>query len=279
MNSMKWLLDCAYKEHFAIPALNFENFDILAGIVEGAVYADSAVIVQTTEAAISYLGLKRIIYMVDSYRDEYSIPIVLHLDHAQNIQLIQECIDAGYTSVMVDCPKCSMDENMKKVQSVIDYAKCNNVAVEAEVGLVGSESCTSELTDIEHVLYFLKNTPVDILAVSLGNEHGGRQRERQLNFSLLQELSHTVSIPMVLHGSSGVVTEDIKRSIQYGICKINIETELRLLFKAAIAEFYRNECSDIKPRNLMTYVKKMIAKNVKKKCIDYGCANMLKECI
>lgn len=273
---MKWLLNCAYREHFAFPACNFENFEMLEGIVQGASNVNSPIIVQTTEPAISHLGLRRIVYMVNSYMEEYSIPIVLHLDHAKNIQLIQDCIDAGYTSVMVDYSDCPIDENIKKVQSIIDYAKRNDVAVEAEVGFVGSELYASELTNIQQVSYFLNKAPVDALAVSLGNEHGGKQRTKLLNNFLLQELSQVVSIPLVLHGSSGVITEEIIGAIHYGICKINIETELRMIFKAAIEEYYRNECSDIKPRNLMTYTKNMIAKNVEKKCIDYGCANTLK---
>ena len=276
---MKTLLEDAYKNKYGIPAFNFENFDVLEGIFMGASEAKAPVILQTTEPAINYLGVENIVYMVREYSEKYQVPVALHLDHADNMDIIKECIKNGYTSVMIDASENNIENNIKITKEVVNYAKKYNITVEAEIGIVDNVNSRNEnekimefsqndleLTNVEDAKYFSEKTEIDILGISIGNIHGMRVKETQINYDRLIEINNIIDKPLVLHGSSGVNDENLKHLIRHGIAKINIETELRLIFRKSLEKYLEMNPTDIKPRNIMGYVKKSIKEAVIHKC-------------
>lgn len=276
MISLKYLLKDAYKEKYAIPAFNFENFDMLHGIVFGAKKAKSPVILQTTLPALNYLGLKNIVSLVRNYEKAYDIPVVLHLDHADDLEVIKDCINEGYTSVMIDYSNMTLDQNIDQCNNITGYASDKGVSVEAEVGIVETVSdkyFVNQMTDIEKAKKFCKSTCVDALGISIGNMHGMRKKECAIDYQKLKSIYSVIKKPLVLHGSSGIKNEDLKRLPLYGITKVNIETELRLVFRNALVKKLNLDQNDIKPRSIMNDVRISVEKFVEDKCIILGSYN------
>ena len=284
---MKTLLEDAYKNKYGIPAFNFENFDMLEGIFIGANEVKAPIILQTTEPAINYLGIENIVYMVNSYSEKYQVPVALHLDHADNMEIIKKCMDSGYTSVMIDASENNIEENIKITRQVVEYAKPYNVTVEAEIGIVDSVTGKNEneknvknndeMTKTGDAKYFLEKTNVDVLGVSIGNIHGMRIKETKINYDRLIEIDKIIERPLVLHGSSGISDDNLKQLVKYGITKINIETELRLVFRNELTKYLEKNSTDIKPRNIMGYIKEKIKEAVVRKCIALGTINRVDE--
>ncbi len=266
MNKMKKIMEAAYTLKFAVPAINFESFEMLKGIALGSYQSNAPIIVQTTEPGIEALGLNNIVYMVNSYEDYYQIPLALHLDHAQSITTVKRCIDAGYRSVMIDASELSLADNIVTTKEVTEYAHSKEAFVESEIGIVGVQGMNDKKTDIEAALEFVEKTSVDSLAVSVGNTHGGRAKTRRIDFGLLSDLNDIINIPLVLHGSSGIVDTDLSLVYKYGVCKVNIETELRLIYRTALEKYLAQNPDDIKVRNINRYLEMCISNYVNNKC-------------
>ena len=270
--SMKELLENAYENHYGIPAFNFENFDVLEGIFLGAEKVKAPVILQTTEPAINYLGIDNIVNIVKNNSERYKIPVALHLDHADNMNIIKKCIKHGYSSVMLDASENDIKNNIEKTKEVMEYAKEYNVTVESEIGIVDSISNKNEndkevkkhnnMTDIEDAKYFIDKTNVDVLGISIGNIHGMRVKETEIDYKRLIEINNATKRPLVLHGSSGINDSNLKEIIKYGISKINIETELRIVFRKSLEQYLEENPSVIKPRDIMGYVRELISRAV-----------------
>ena len=259
MNKSKKMLSYAYNKHFAIMAINFESFETLKALVKGAAENDTPIIVQTTEVALREMGIKNIVYMVQNYEDLFQIPVLLHLDHAVTEKVIRECIDAGYSSVMIDASEKGDKDNIAITRRVVEYAHSKDVLVEGEMGVVGINGDNDLKTDTDRCICFAKETDVDSLAVSVGNSHGGRRKVLRIDFELLKEINSSLHMPLVLHGSSGVVNEDLESVMKYGVCKINIETELRMLYRKSLVEFLERYPDEIKIRKVNAYLEERIA--------------------
>ena len=273
MNEMIKIMTSAYKNKYAVPAINFESFEVLKGIALGAKMSKSPIIVQTTEPALEEMGIKNIVLMVDYYRKKYNPPMALHLDHATEIETIIRCIENGYKSVMIDCSDKSMIDNIRLTKDVVDYAHKLSVSVEGEMGVVGSSNVEDKKTDLESAIEYVKKTGVDFLAISIGNSHGGREKTRKIDFELLKEINLNLNIPLVLHGSSGVLNEDLHKVMHHGICKINIETELRMLYRESLEQFLLNNPDEIRVRKITGYLQDEISKFVNEKCKIFNCLN------
>jgi len=234
------LLDAAMRAGKAIAALNFYNAETLIAHVRAANASNESIILQTTEATIDYLGLGMILGMASAAADQLERPAALHLDHGSNYELAARCIDAGYTSVMIDGSKLSFADNCAVTRRVVEFAHSAGVSVEAELGHVGQNNertvvAGQFLTEANDAARFVTETNVDALAVAIGTAHGFYKGEVRLDFNRLQEINNAIpTTPLVLHGGSGVSAELLQRSIACGIRKVNFGTELKNAFTGAI---------------------------------------------
>lgn len=235
------LLNTATKDGTAIAALNFYNAETLIAHVRAANALNASIILQTTEATIDYLGLPIILGLAHAAAAESQKPISLHLDHGSSYELAARCIDAGYTSVMIDGSKLPFTENCAVTRRVANLAHAAGVSVEGELGHVGqnSDSVSDDPTDTftkpEDAARFVEETNVDTLAVAVGTAHGFYKGAVRIDFQRLEEISHRVpDTPLVLHGGSGVSAELLRQAIACGIRKINFGTELKNAFTHAV---------------------------------------------
>ncbi|NMB08014.1 MAG: ketose-bisphosphate aldolase, partial [Tissierellia bacterium] len=189
----------------------------------------------------------------------------LHLDHCSNVGFLQECIMAGYKSVMIDASLEDYEDNIKITQEVVKFAKKYNVSVEAELGRVGGveddrvvDEKDAYLTDPAMALEFVEKTGVDSLAVAIGTAHGVYEFEPELDFNRLAKMDEIIDIPLVLHGASGVSEKDIQKAVSLGICKINISTELKIPFSREIKKYFDENPMASDPRKYFTPAKDVV---------------------
>ncbi|MCU0723979.1 MAG: class II fructose-1,6-bisphosphate aldolase [Planctomycetes bacterium] len=298
----KKILEAADKGKYAIGAFNINNMEIIQGVLKAAVAEKAPVFLSTSEGAVSYAGLKTLVAMVRSLADEAPIPVALHLDHGKDLKVIQACVDGGFTSVMIDGSEHPFAENLKKTKQVVELAHKKGVSVEAELGrLVGVEDNVSVaerdavLVDPAEAEKFAKETGIDSLAPAVGTSHGAFKfkGDAKLDFGRLAECKKRTGLPLVLHGASGVpdwvlqkavkfgakvegakgVPEDqIKGAIANGVCKINIDTDLRLALIGAIREVLQTKPSEFDPRKVFGPGRDAIEKVVREKFAMFGCA-------
>ena len=233
------LLNTASKDGTAIAALNFYNAETLIAHVRAANALNASIILQTTEATINYLGLPILLGMAEAAAAELEQPTALHLDHGGSYEVAARCIDAGYTSVMIDGSKLPFDENCALTRRVVDLAHGAGVSVEGELGHVGqnsdSEDPTETFTRPEDAARFVAETGVDALAVAVGTAHGFYKGAVQIDFQRLKKISDKIpDTSLVLHGGSGVSAELLRQAIACGIRKINFGTELKNAFTHAV---------------------------------------------
>jgi len=225
----------AREEGYCLGAFNTANLEVTKAICKGAKKTDKSIIIQVTPSAIEYAGLKQIFDIVKNEIEESGVSAAIHLDHGKDFEIARDAIDAGFRSVMIDGSKLPFEENVALTKKVVEYAHPKNVAVEGEIGIISAgeggeiESATDSLSSPELTKKFVDLTGVDSVAISIGNEHGAPDGER-INLELLKSIAEIVSVPLVLHGSSGLSDEDIKAAIETGIAKMNVDTNIRRAF-------------------------------------------------
>jgi ketose-bisphosphate aldolase len=228
------VLYAAAKENYAVGSFNFFGLENLQGIIEAAAEKRSPVSVQISTGTVKHIGEKCTSKMVEGISDDYGTPVVLHLDHATDYDMVRRCIDNGFSSVMIDASNRPFNENVEITARVVEYAMKYGVSVEAELGHVGGNEdgiSTDErqafFTDPPKALEFARATGINALAVAVGSVHGFYKELPKLDFDRIKEIHKLLpDIPLVLHGGTGIPDEDIRRSILLGIRKINIGTEL-----------------------------------------------------
>ncbi|MFW6294412.1 MAG: class II fructose-bisphosphate aldolase [Halanaerobium sp.] len=244
LTNLNEVLPQARKEGYAVPAFDCIEDFMIRTILDTAEKKNSPVILMSLRHDLEGKGFSYIAGLINKVAPEYDIPIVLHLDHAEDLDFIKEAIDNGFSSVMYDGSQLPFEENIKNTKEVVEYAHAHGVTVEAELGHVGgmnldgSKGGDSQLTEAEDVKTFIEKTGVDALAVSIGTAHGVYESEPELNIERLKEINEVSSVPLVLHGGSGTPVEQVQESIKNGIAKINIFADLRIsmykgLLKAA----------------------------------------------
>ena len=243
LSSSRPLLDSARRAGVAIAALNFYNAETLIAHTRAAKALNVSIILQTTEATISYLGLRMIVGMARAVAEEMEQPIALHLDHATSYDLAARCIEHGYTSVMIDGSKLPFEENCALTRRVTNLAHANRVSVEGELGHVtqtaevSTDDRTQFFTRSEDASRFVVETQVDALAVAVGTAHGFYKGDVKLDFDRLRAINDAIpDTYLVLHGGSGVPKEVMRRAIECGITKCNFGTELKNAFTLAVKE-------------------------------------------
>lgn len=234
------LLGAARRGGRAVAALNFYNAETLVAHVRAANDCHASIILQTTESTIEYLGLGMAVAMARAAAEEAEMPLALHLDHGARFDLAARCIDAGYTSVMIDGSRLPFAENCALTRRVVEVARAAGVSVEAELGHVAhNDDAPAEpetmLTRAEDAARFVAETGVDALAVAVGTAHGFYRGEVRLDFDRLRRIAEaTPGTALVLHGGSGVPDALLREAVRCGIAKINFGTELKNAFTTAV---------------------------------------------
>lgn len=282
--SAKEILEKARAEHYAVGAFNINNLEWTQAVLETAEELKSPVLLGVSEGAAKYMGgFKVVADMVKALVEEgnITVPVALHLDHG-SYEKSFKAIDAGFTSVMFDGSHYDFEENLEKTKEVVAYAHARGISVEAEVGSIGGEEDgvigTGELAD-PNECKTLADTGIDFLAAGIGNIHGKYPANwAGLDFDVLKSIQDiTGEIPLVLHGGSGIPTDQIQRAISLGVAKINVNTELQLLFAEATRKYIEDgkdlEGKGFDPRKLLGPGKAAIKAGVKEKIEVFGSAN------
>ena len=301
----KEMFEKSMKEGFAIGAFNVNNMEIIQGIVDAAAEENSPVILQASSSAIKYARPSYLKKMVEAALEEHNIPITLHLDHGPDFETCKACIDAGFTSVMIDGSKYDFEENVALTKKVVDYAHSKGVVVEAELGkLAGIEDDVSVdaadamYTDPEQAKEFVERTGCDSLAIAIGTSHGAYKfkGEAKLRFDILAKVKELIpNTPIVLHGASTVIPELVEMCNKYGadipgakgvpdeilheaslsgVSKINVDTDLRLAMTAAVRKEFAENPSVFDPRKYLGPARELIKETVQHKIRDvFGSSN------
>lgn len=234
---MKDLLAVGKEHQFAVPAFNICSFDMLKAIMEEVEANNAPVILEIHPDEIEYLG-DNFVATVREYAHKSKVPVVIHMDHGGTIKDVMRAIRNGYTSVMIDASRASYEENVALTKQVVELAHKVGVSVEAELGTIGNNGSaeggadTIIYTDPDQAEDFVQRTGIDTLAVAIGTAHGlyPKDKKPELNIPLLKELNKRLDIPFVLHGGSGNPDKEVSESVQYGVRKVNLSSDLKSVF-------------------------------------------------
>lgn len=301
----KTILTRAYQEGYAVGAFNFVNMEVLQAILKAAEELRSPVIVQVTEGAITYAGLKTITAMAKALAQETDIPIALHLDHGLNIETIRSCIESGFTSVMIDASHMPYAENVAMTKRVVEMAHAAGVSVEAELGrLTGIEDTVSVserdavLVNPDEAAQFVSETNVDFLAPAVGTSHGAYKYKGKAHLDLgrLGQVKELTGIPLVLHGASsisplllkdaldagiliadakGIPSEEVEKAIKLGVAKVNVDTDLRIGFVSAIRQVLASNPASFDLRKILAPGREKVAQIVAERILALGSAQRI----
>jgi len=288
MKTLKHYLKRAQEESFTIGHYNFSDFTQLKAIVSAGEKNKSPIILGTSEGESKFFGLEEAVALRNVLRKKIGLPIFLNLDHGKSFEYVKEAIDAGYDMVHFDGSKMPLDENIKITKQVVKYARRRGVLVEGEVGKIGNESSKlysekfiideNDLTKPDDAERYIKETKVDLLAVSIGNFHGIEISgiDPNLRLDILKAIKEKVGKTFLsLHGGSGTPEDDIKDAIKLGICKININTEIRLAFSGNLRKFLNSNMEEIAPYNYLATAKIAAEGVVDRKIKLFGSANKI----
>lgn len=276
---IKEIVPHARKNKYAIGAFNTVNLETTLAIIRGAVAQQSPVIVQVSESTIKYAGIKPITHVVETIakNEAVNVPVALHLDHGRSFHSVAECVNAGFSSIMIDASDLPFDENVFLTKSVVDYSHKRDVWVQGEIGrLVGVEGSISvkkgeaSMTDPDDAFRFDKETKVDALAIAIGQSHGISKMRKgipQISINRLEKISKKVKTPFVLHGASGISGTQIKKAIDLGVSIVNIDTELRMAFSDSLRNTLKKDVDEVDVRKIMSpsidAVQEVVEKKIK----------------
>lgn len=250
----KQLLLDAQKGGYAVGAFNVENMEMVQAVVAAAEELRSPVIMQTTPSTVKYANLNYFYENVKVAAQESSVPVVIHLDHGNSFELAMQAYRTGYTSIMIDGSHEGFEDNTALTSAVVKACHPGEVPIEAELGKVGGKEDDLDggegdpYTNPQEAAEFVERTGIDSLAVAIGTAHGVYKGVPKLDFSRLSEIRKAVSIPLVLHGTSGVPDEDVAECIKRGICKVNYATDLRIAFTKGINQVLKENPDTIDPK-------------------------------
>ena len=297
--TLKNVLNKANKGNYAVGAFNINNMEVCQAIINAAVAQKAPIILQTSEGAISYAGIDYLRCLAENAAKQ-KVPVVLHLDHGRDLELIKNCIKLGWTGIMYDGSHLPLEENIKNTKKIVQMAHKKRISVEGELGTIGGaeEKIVARniiYTDPDAAAEFVEKTGVDALAIAVGTSHGAYKFEgaARLDLHLLKTIKEKLQMPLVLHGASGVpawlVTqaarygaqlgkpegvpeEQISKAVAYGINKINTDTDLRLAFDAAVRKFLAEKPEDFDPRHILSPARELIQQVVEHRIHLFGSA-------
>jgi fructose-bisphosphate aldolase class II len=302
----------AYKNGYAIGAFNVNNMEITQGIVEAIVEEKAPLILQISKGARDYAKMSYLRAIIDvAVKENPQIPICMHLDHGDTFEICKQCVDDGFTSVMIDASHHPFEENVKITKQVVEYAHAHGVVVEAELGQLGGieehvagvDDVMAHLTDPAQAEEFVKRTGCDSLAVAIGTSHGAYKFKTapKLAFDVVEKIQKRLpGFPLVMHGSSsvlpefkelinkyggkmpdamGVPEEAITKAGKMAVCKVNIDTDLRMALTAKIRQVFAEKPGEFDPRKYLAPGREAIRQMVKHKLHVLGCAGKAAECL
>ena len=244
--NMKALLKDAKEKNYAVGSFRVANLEMIQGVVKAAEETKSPIILQIAEVRLNHSPLKIIGPAMLAAAKNASVPVAVHLDHGTTLECIGEALRLGFTSVMFDGSHLSFEENIEKSKEVVSMAKPYGAAVEAEIGCVGgsedgSEDIAINCTSPEDAIKFVKETNVDALAIAIGNAHGNYKETPHLRFDILSRVRDSVSVPLVLHGGTGILPEEFIKCRKNGIKKINIATATFDSVRDSVSDAFENK--------------------------------------
>ncbi|QOR33997.1 class II fructose-1,6-bisphosphate aldolase [Clostridium sp. 'deep sea'] len=274
------ILKDAQKNRYAVGAFNTNNMEIVQAIIEAAVEEKAPVILQASQGALKYAGIDYIMGLVRAAEKTADIPIVMHLDHGTDFNQVMLCLRKGFTSVMIDGSKRQFEDNIAITKKVVEVAHPMGVTVEAELGKIGGTEDDVTVSEREATFtvpneakIFCEKTNVDALAVAIGTAHGAYKGEPKLDFERLKQIRALVDTPLVLHGASGVPEEAVKRAIELGVCKVNIDTNIRQAFTKGVQEYIAEHPEVYDPRKILAPAKIAMKEIIREKIRLFGSNN------
>ena len=309
----KKMFEMAYKNGYAIGAFNVNNMEITQGIIEAVAEEKAPLILQVSRGAREYAKNSYLRAIIDVVvKENPDIPVAINLDHGDTLETCKQFVDDGFTSVMIDASGKPLEENIEITKQVVEYAHAKDVVVEAELGQLGGieedvvgvadEDISKHLADPDQVEEFVQKSGVDSLAVAIGTSHGAYKfkKEPKLAFDVIQEIADRLpGFPLVMHGSSSVLKEFVDLINKYGgkmpnamgvpeeavskaakmaVCKVNIDTDLRLALTAKIRQVFAEKPGEFDPRKYLGPGREAIKQMVKHKLHVLGCAGKAAEC-
>ncbi|MFC7392756.1 class II fructose-1,6-bisphosphate aldolase [Scopulibacillus cellulosilyticus] len=274
--SMKDMLIKAKEDRYAVGQFNINSLQWAQAILQAAEEERAPVIVAASDRLVDYLGgFKTIAAMIKNLVKEMAItvPVALHLDHGMSVERCKKAIDAGFTSVMIDGSHYPIDENIAMTKQVVDYAHPYQISVEAEVGTVGGMEDGLiggiKYADPNECFRIVNEAGIDALAAALGSVHGPYQGEPKLGFDQMKQISEITGVPLVLHGGSGIPDYQIRKAIELGHAKINVNTECLQAWTNAVREVLANDCEVYDLRTITIPGKEAIIATVKGKIKEF----------
>lgn len=256
--STKYLLLDAQAKGYAVPAFNIHNAETIQAILEVCHELRSPVILAGTPGTFKHIAFEEIFALCEAYSASYDMPLALHLDHHESLDDIRRKVNAGVRSAMIDGSHFPFDDNVALVKSVVDFCHRHDCSVEAELGRLGGmeddlnvNAENAFLTDPQEARRFVERTGVDSLAVAIGTAHGLYTQRPKIDFQRLGEIRDVVDVPLVLHGASDVPDEYVRQAIELGVCKVNVATELKIAFAAAVKIWFADNPQGNDPRYYM----------------------------
>lgn len=310
----KKMFEMTYKGGYAIGAFNVNNMEITQGIVGAIAEEKAPLILQVSRGARQYASMSYLKAIIDvAVVENPDIPVAMHLDHGDTFEICKQCVDDGFTSVMIDASKLPFEENIKLTKEVVEYAHDHDVVVEAELGQLGGieedvvgvsgDDISKHLTDPAQAEQFVEKTGCDSLAVACGTSHGAYKfkSEPKLAFDVIDEVAKRLpGFPLVMHGSSsvlqefkelinkyggdmpdamGVPEEAISKAVKKAVCKVNIDTDLRMALTAKIRQVFAEKPGEFDPRKYLGPGREAIKEMVRHKLHVLGCAGRAEECL
>ena len=275
VTSEQMLLD-AQKGGYAVGAFNVENMEMVMAVIAAAEEMRAPLMMQTTPSTIKYAGLGMYLANVKAAAEKASVPVCLHLDHGDSFDLAMQALRTGYTSIMIDGSHNVLEENIALTKSVVAACSPSGIPVEAELGKVGGKEDDLDggnggYTDPLEAKEFAERTGISSLAVAIGTAHGVYKGEPKLDLDRLAEIRDVVSVPLVLHGASGLSEEAVKESIRRGICKVNFATELRIAYTAGVKQFLEENPEAFDPKKYGKEAMERVKEIVKLRMGMCGC--------
>lgn len=278
--SMNEFLPKAKANKFAVGQFNMNNLEFAQAIVEAAMEENSPFIYGVSEGALKYMGYEFTVAMAKAAAQKSGLPIALHLDHGSSFEVAMKCIHAGFSSVMFDGSHYPFEENVRLTKEIVKAAHAMGVSVEGELGTIGGveddlsvDEADATLAKPDEAIRFYEETGVDCLAIAVGTAHGMYAGEPKIRFDIIEEVTAAIPVPIVLHGGSGVPDDMIRRAINAGAGKINVNTENQVACTAAIREKLNSDQKVIDPRKYLGPARDAMVEVVRSKMRLFGSNN------
>ncbi|PIE36223.1 fructose-bisphosphate aldolase [candidate division KSB3 bacterium] len=260
--NLREMLSQATQEKYAIGAFNIVDPMTTEAVIRASEEKQSPVIIQTSVKTVNLYGYIPLATTVKTLAEKSSVPVALHLDHCKDLDVIRHCIDAGWSSVMIDASSFPFEENVRMTKEAVKMASLHNVTVEGELGaIVGVEDDIhvkeqdAHLADYEQAIDYVEATGVDLFAPAIGTAHGVYKGEPKIAFDLLKKIASAINVPIAIHGGTGLSDDVFQKVIRLGGAKVNISTQLKHAFKDSLAEYFQTNPDIYEPVKILTYMR------------------------